>query len=171
MFFIFKANQFVVPKSAFFPARAANPSGNVKFLRTSGSPYIYMRRNPYMRRTPIQPNYGSNSHRIFGLYIRRTPIQPNYGSNSHRIFGDAFFFRVLPFENFFGFCENGGHDWAFTQKSMQFLALCQGCSGSILLWKSISSQQVAIFMPKTHLAYQSLQSAAAFLPNVCQQNQ
>ena len=115
----------------------------------SGSPY--MRRNPYMRRTPIQPNYGSNSHRIFG---------------------DAFFFRVLPFENFFGSCdENGGHDWAFTQKSMQFLALCQGCSGSILLWKSISSQQVAIFMPKTHLAYQSWQSAAAFLPNVCQQNQ
>ena len=25
-----------------------------------------MRRNPYMRRTPIQPNYGSNSHRVFG---------------------------------------------------------------------------------------------------------
>ena len=26
------------------------------------------------------------------------------------IFGDAFFFRVLPFENFFGSCETGGHD-------------------------------------------------------------
>ena len=64
-----------------------------------------------------------------------------------------------------------GHDWAFTQKSMQFLALCQGGSGSILLWKSISSDQVAICMPKTHFAYQSLQSAAAFLPNVCQKNQ
>ena len=87
------------------------------------------------------------------------------------IFGDAFFFRVLLFENFFGSCETGGHDWAFTQKSMQFLALCQGGSGSILLWKSISSDQVAICMPKTHFAYQSLQSAAAFLPNVCQKNQ
>ena len=26
------------------------------------------------------------------------------------IFGDAFFFRVLLFENFFGSCETGGHD-------------------------------------------------------------
>jgi hypothetical protein len=26
-------------------------------------------------------------------------------------------------------------------------------------------------MPKTHFAYQSLQSAEAFLPNVCQKNQ
>ncbi len=77
------------------------------------------------------------------------------------------FFRVLPFENFFGLCETGGHDQAFTQKSMQFLALCQSCSGSILLWKSISSEQVAMYMPKTHFAYQSLQSAARIIPAKC----
>jgi len=54
---------------------------------------------------------------------------------------------------------------------MQFLELCQGGSGSILLWKSISSDQVAMCMLKTHFANQSLQSAAAFLTNVCQKNQ
>ncbi len=27
---------------------------------------VYMRRNPYMRRTHLKPNYGSNSHRNLG---------------------------------------------------------------------------------------------------------
>jgi hypothetical protein len=100
--------------------------------------------------------------------MRWTPIQPNYGSNSHKILGDVFFLRVLPVENFFGFCEKGGgHDWAFTQKSMQFLALCQGCSGSIVLWKSISSQQVAIFMHAKNAYCISIVAICGSIPAKC----
>jgi hypothetical protein len=80
---------------------------------------------------------------FFFFFMRRTPIQPNYGSNSHRMFGDAFFFRVLPFENFFGFstvfdtfCENPecGTPLGLHSKINAIsctLSVCQGCSGSI----------------------------------------
>ena len=85
----------------FLPKISGDPEKkNLIFSHKSGSPY--MRRNPYMRRTHLKPNYGSNSHRNSGWL--------NF-SKGH--LG----------RKFFRLCGTMGMDCTFTQVSMQFLAL------------------------------------------------